>query len=148
MREAAAHWVLMNEHAFTLMEEEGFNFFMRCGIPQWEKISRTQLKNDCMVVYELEKTKLKTMLQSVNKISLTTDLSKSKSHKIEYMVITGHFIDLDWRLQKRVLNFVHLPPPRRGIEIADSIYKCLKEWALKIKYIQSLLTMYLPMIQQ
>ena len=69
----------------------------------------------------------------MNKISLTTDLWKSKNQKIEYMVITGHFIDLDWRLQKRVLNFVHLPPPRRGIEIADSIYKCLKEWGIENK---------------
>ena len=82
-----------------------------------------QLKNDCMVVYDMEKKKLIAMLKNVNKISLTTDLWKSKSQKIEYMVITGHFIDSSWKLQKRVLNFVHLPPPRHGIEIADSIYK-------------------------
>ena len=49
------------------------------------------------------------------------------------MVITGHFIDSSWKLQKRVLNFVYLPPPRRGIEIADSIYKCLKEWGIENK---------------
>ena len=49
------------------------------------------------------------------------------------MVITGHFIDSSWKLQKRVLNFVHLPPPRCGIEITDSIYKCLKEWDIENK---------------
>ncbi|XP_010242103.1 PREDICTED: zinc finger BED domain-containing protein RICESLEEPER 2-like [Nelumbo nucifera] len=44
------------------------------------------------------------------------------------MVITGHFVDANWRFQKRVLNFVHASPPRRGVDIVDAIYKCLKEW--------------------
>jgi len=37
------------------------------------------------------------------------------------MVITGHFVDNDWSLQKRVLNFIHVSPPRRGVNIADAI---------------------------
>ncbi|WOL08604.1 zinc finger BED domain-containing protein RICESLEEPER 2-like [Canna indica] len=49
------------------------------------------------------------------------------------MVLTGHFVDANWRLQKRVLNFVHIPPPHRGVEIADTIYKCLEEWGIEIK---------------
>ncbi|XP_039141281.1 zinc finger BED domain-containing protein RICESLEEPER 2-like [Dioscorea cayenensis subsp. rotundata] len=49
------------------------------------------------------------------------------------MVLTAHFIDHNWRLQKRVINFVRLPPPRRGVEIADGIFKCLKEWEIKNK---------------
>ncbi|GER37196.1 BED zinc finger [Striga asiatica] len=76
---------------------------------------------------------MKSMLKKVNKISLTTDLWKSKNQKIEYMVITRHWIDSNWRLQKRVLNFVHIPPPRRAVEIADAIYKCLKDWGIESK---------------
>ncbi|GKE11639.1 zinc finger BED domain-containing protein RICESLEEPER 2-like protein, partial [Tanacetum coccineum] len=49
------------------------------------------------------------------------------------MVITGHFVDANWKLQKRVLSFVDIPPPRRGIEIADSILKCLREWEIEEK---------------
>ena len=37
------------------------------------------------------------------------------------------------RLQKRVLSFVHVPPPRTGLDIADGIYKCLKEWEIEDK---------------
>ncbi|XP_010247968.1 PREDICTED: zinc finger BED domain-containing protein RICESLEEPER 2-like [Nelumbo nucifera] len=40
---------------------------------------------------------------------------------------------LIWRLQKRVLNFVHVPPPHCGVDIVDAIYKCLKECGLKNK---------------
>ena len=76
---------------------------------------------------------MKSLLKSVNKISVTTDMWRSTNQKIEYMVLTGHFIDSNWRLQKRVLSFVHLPPPHRGVEIADNIYKCLKEWGIENK---------------
>ena len=34
MREAAAHWILMHEHPFSIMEEEGFNIMQRCGTPE------------------------------------------------------------------------------------------------------------------
>ncbi|KAK9676112.1 hypothetical protein RND81_11G055100 [Saponaria officinalis] len=73
------------------------------------------------------------LLKGVDKISLTTDLWKSKPQKIEYMVLTGHFVDCEWKLQKRVLNFVHLPPPRKGRDIANCIFKCLKEWDIENK---------------
>ncbi|KAK8579201.1 hypothetical protein V6N12_069530 [Hibiscus sabdariffa] len=49
------------------------------------------------------------------------------------MVLTAHFVDLDWKLQKRVLNFVHLPLPRKEANIADCILKCLKEWEIEDK---------------
>lgn len=37
------------------------------------------------------------------------------------------------RLQNRVLSFVHVPPPRTGLIIADGIYKCLKNWEIEGK---------------
>ena len=49
------------------------------------------------------------------------------------MVITGHFIDAGWNLQKRVLSFVKVPAPRRGIDVADAIFKCLKAWGIENK---------------
>ena len=133
VREAAAHWVLMHEHPFTILEEEGFNLMMKRAVPEWKKISRATAKNDCMQVYELEKNKLRNKLKNVERVSITTDLWKSKNQKIEYMVITGHWIDSDWKLQKRVLSFVHIPPPHRGVEIASSIFKSAKEWGIEHK---------------
>ncbi|KAL2247261.1 UNVERIFIED_CONTAM: hypothetical protein Sindi_2578400 [Sesamum indicum] len=44
------------------------------------------------------------------------------------MVITGYWIDESWLLQKRVLNFVHIPPPRQSLEIANAIWRCLEDW--------------------
>ncbi|XWS75697.1 hypothetical protein CRYUN_Cryun01aG0113900 [Craigia yunnanensis] len=133
MKKAAAHWILMHELPFSIMEEEGFNMMLKCGMLEWETTSRNTIKKDCMQVYEAETKKLKVLLKIVNKISLTTDLWKSSNQTIEYMVLITHFIDCNWRLQKRVISLVHIPPPRRGVEIADCIFKCLKEWEIENK---------------
>ncbi|XP_061355000.1 zinc finger BED domain-containing protein RICESLEEPER 2-like [Gastrolobium bilobum] len=69
----------------------------------------------------------------VNKISITTDMWKSNHQIAEYMVITCHFIDSEWKLQKRVLSFVKVPPPRRGVDVADAILKCLQLWGIENK---------------
>ncbi|OMO51644.1 putative Zinc finger, BED-type [Corchorus olitorius] len=96
VREAAAHWILMHEHPFSIVEEEGFNMMQKHGMPEWEKVSHVTIKKDCVQVYEVEKKKLKALLRNVNKIFLTTDLWRSSNQKIEYMVLTAYFIDLNW----------------------------------------------------
>ncbi|KAL7147889.1 hypothetical protein ABFS83_06G139800 [Erythranthe nasuta] len=120
MKEAVAHWIMMHEHPFSI----------RLGMPEWRSFTRITAKNICMKVYDVEKQQLKIVLKNVNKISLTTDCWKSKNQKIEYIVITGHWIDQSWILQKRMLNFVHIPPPRRGLEIANAAWRFLEEWGI------------------
>ncbi|KAL0307496.1 UNVERIFIED_CONTAM: hypothetical protein Sangu_3027600 [Sesamum angustifolium] len=99
-------------------------------MPEWRGMTRNTAKTYCINVYESKKKKLKSLLKNVNKISLTR-LLEIKEQKIEYMVITGHWIDESWQLQKRVLNFVHIPPPRRGLEIANAIWRCLEDWGIE-----------------
>lgn len=133
LRESIAQWVMMHDFPFNVVEDEGFNLMMRTANPEWKKIARQTCKNDCMLVYEQEKKKLKKLLAKVSKISLTTDLWKSKTQQIEYMVVTGHWVDSDWKLQKRILSFVDIPPPHTGLEIASTLFNCAKEWRIENK---------------
>ncbi|XP_031280236.1 uncharacterized protein LOC116138691 [Pistacia vera] len=114
------------------MEEEGLNNMMKYEIPEWSLISHHTCQNDCIKVYESEKVKLK-MLKNVTKISLTMDLRNSGNQKMEYMVLTGNWINGNLRMNRRVLNFVHLPPPRTSVAIVDSISKCLIEQEIENK---------------
>lgn len=118
-REAVAHWILMHEQPFNAVEAYGFSFMFKVNLPQFEKISRTTTRNDVITVYDLEKNKLQLKLKNINKISLTTDIWKSKVQKISYMCVTGHFVDSQWQLQKQVLSFMPLPPPHTGIVILN-----------------------------
>ncbi|XP_020549781.1 zinc finger BED domain-containing protein RICESLEEPER 2-like [Sesamum indicum] len=108
MKESVAHWIMMHEHPFSIVEEEGFNLMQRREMPEWRGITRNTSKTYCINVYEAEKKQLKSFLKNVNKISLTTDCWKSKNQKIEYMVITGHWIDESWHSVYLTLFTFHL----------------------------------------
>ena len=97
VREKASHMILMHEYPFNMVEHEVFNVFMKTATPYYQKISRNTARNDCISTFELEKKKLKTMLGSVNRVSLTADFWKS-GQKIGYMCLTCHFVDFSWKL--------------------------------------------------
>nr|XP_027093797.1 zinc finger BED domain-containing protein RICESLEEPER 2-like [Coffea arabica] len=132
VRELASHMVLAHEYAFSMMDHVVFNKFMKAVSPFYKKITRQTVKEDCISTYQLEKRKLKSVLKSANRVSITTDLWKS-GQKIQYMVVTGHFVDSDWVLQKRVLNFCNVPPPHTGVIIADALSKCFIDWGIENK---------------
>jgi hypothetical protein len=132
IRELAAHMVLFHEYPFNMMEHELFNKFMRACTPHWKKISRASVRNECFNTYNSEKKRLKTLLSGVDKVNITTDLWTS-AQRISYMVVTCHFVDSDWFLQKRVLNFFNVPPPHSGVIIADALRKSFVEWGIEDK---------------
>ncbi|XP_074337649.1 zinc finger BED domain-containing protein RICESLEEPER 2-like [Apium graveolens] len=49
------------------------------------------------------------------------------------MALTAHFLDSNRKLQKRVLNFCHMPPPHSGLMISDTIFACLNDWGIENK---------------
>jgi hypothetical protein len=132
VRELASHMILYHEYPFMVVEHVLFNKFMRANTPYWQKISRTTAKSDCISTYEIEKNKLKNLLRNVNKVNITTDMWTS-GQRVSYMVVTCHFVDSWWHLQKRVLNFFNVPPPHSGVIIADALQKSFIEWGIENK---------------
>lgn len=132
VRELASHMVLVHEYPFSMMDHVVFNKFMKAASPFYKKITRQLVKEDCFTTYQLEKKKLKSVLKGASRVSITTDLWKS-GQKIQYMVVTGHFVDCDWVLQKRVLNFCNVPPPHTGVIISDALNKCFTDWGIENK---------------
>ena len=104
MREAIANWILSTEQPFATVEDVMFVKMMKTTTPLFEKLSRVTITSDCFKVYEHEKKRLKALTKAASKISLTTDCWKSSHQKIEYMVITAHFVDHNWRFNN-LLNF-------------------------------------------
>lgn len=63
-----------------------------------------------------------------NRVSLTTDTWTS-CQNLNYMCLTAHFIDADWNLKKKILNFC--PIYDHSGEIIDkSIELCLASWGI------------------
>ncbi|KAG7547631.1 Zinc finger BED-type [Arabidopsis suecica] len=57
-------------------------------------------------MYVQEKVALKSMFSVEKKrVSVTTNIWVSPTTSYNYMVVTGHWIDANWRMQKRILSF-------------------------------------------
>jgi len=74
----------------------------------------------------MEKNKLKTLLRAVNKVNITIN-KWTLGQKVSYMVVTCHFIDSDWVLQKPVLNFCNASPQHNELIIFYALKKCFTD---------------------
>ncbi|KAK8918232.1 hypothetical protein KSP39_PZI022073 [Platanthera zijinensis] len=81
-----------------------------------------------MNLFVAERKNLKQQLKS-ERLCLTTDTWTSVQ-RYSYMCLTGHWIDKDWRLQKRILNFVRILD-HTGEAIGNEIINCLSTWGVK-----------------
>lgn len=111
-RKALAEMIIIDELPFKFVEGEGFKRFMCVVQPMWLTIpSRITIANDCKSIFVREKAALKNALRG-QRICLTTDTWTSVQN-LKYLCLTAHFIDCDWKLNKKILNF-RLVPNQRG----------------------------------
>ncbi|GKA73278.1 zinc finger BED domain-containing protein RICESLEEPER 2-like protein [Tanacetum coccineum] len=50
--------------------------------------------------------------------------------RINYMCLTAHYIDNDWVLRKKVLNFCPISS-HRGVDIGKAVEMCLLKWGIE-----------------
>ncbi|XVF23093.1 hypothetical protein REPUB_Repub13aG0008300 [Reevesia pubescens] len=76
---------------------------------------------------------LKHMLKETpSRISLTSNLWTFITMD-GYICLTAHFIDANWKLQKRILSFSFMPPPHTGVALSEKVYGLLAEWEIESK---------------
>lgn len=63
-------------------------------------------------------------------VCLTTD-TWSSVQNINYMCLTAHWINDDWVLQKKILNFCPIEN-HRGETIGSLVYECIENWGLRL----------------
>lgn len=128
-RIAFAKMIITDELPFRFIEREGFRHFMSVTQPEFKFVSRNTVVKDCFSIYMQERKKLKDVLtNSSQRVCLTTDCWTSLQN-ISYMCLTAHFIDKDWKLHKRIINFCVLPS-HKGKDIGKMVEFCLINWGI------------------
>ncbi|KAK9101816.1 hypothetical protein Sjap_019070 [Stephania japonica] len=125
--------VIMHELPFTFVDYEYVKYSYTSLVLEIKCVSRNTVKADILKIYKREKRKLFNLLQSLpGRVCLTSDMWTSITSD-GYITLTAHYIDEDWVLQKRILNFCFMPPPHSGVAIAEKISALLGSWNLDKK---------------
>lgn len=67
------------------------------------------------------------------RVSITTDTWTSIQN-VNYMVVTAHFLDSDWKLHKRIINFCAITS-HKGEDIGMVLEMCRREWGINNVFI-------------
>ncbi|PWA69583.1 zinc finger BED domain-containing protein RICESLEEPER 2 [Artemisia annua] len=98
--------IVLAELPFKFVEHPAFIKYSNSLQPKYNLPSRHIISRDVSKFYIEEKKKLLKFLGNPNHtIHLTTYTWTSTCQKINYMVITAHFVDDGWVMYKRVINF-------------------------------------------
>ncbi|TYK12117.1 zinc finger BED domain-containing protein RICESLEEPER 3-like [Cucumis melo var. makuwa] len=133
-RDALVEMIIVDELPFKFVEDKGFKKFvdkLTCGNhTRFVVPSRFPVARDVLKLYVNEKNRLRGMfVKNKYRVSLTTDCWTS-GQNINYMVLTAHFIDSDWKLHKRILSFSPIEN-HKGDTIGKTIEKNLKDWGIE-----------------
>lgn len=104
-RKAIALFVILDEHAFRVVEGEGFKLLCKQLQPQLTIPSRRTMARDCFQLFVDEKARLKGYFKSdCNRVALTSDCWTSIQN-LSYMTLTAPFINNDWKHENGILSF-------------------------------------------
>ena len=126
--EGIIEFIVMEEVPFSIVESEGFRRMMCKVQPRLHVPSRRTIVRELFSMYDSMKDQLKKEIHN-HRVSLTTDTWTSVQN-LNYMVLTAHFVDDEWNMHKRILNFC-LISSHEGKEIGKMIEQCLVEWGIE-----------------
>jgi hypothetical protein len=129
-RSALSVFVVLDEQPFSAVEGEGFKFYSKVMQPQFTIPSRRTVDRDCFQLYLDEKQKLKAFFKSdCNRVALTTDCWTSIQN-LNYLTLTAHFVDNEWKYQKRIISFTVIPN-HKGETVGRKIEEVLRDWGIR-----------------
>ncbi|XP_010541714.1 PREDICTED: zinc finger BED domain-containing protein DAYSLEEPER-like isoform X2 [Tarenaya hassleriana] len=132
-RREIAKMIIMHDYPLHMVEHPGFISFVQSLQPRSEMVSFNTVQGDCVATYLAEKQNVMKYLEGVpGRFGLTLDFWTSKQ-TLSYVFITGHFIDSDWNLQKKLLNVVMEPYPDSDSALSLAVSSCLADWGLEGK---------------
>ncbi|XP_019179046.1 PREDICTED: zinc finger BED domain-containing protein RICESLEEPER 2-like [Ipomoea nil] len=133
IRRALAEMIILDELPFRIVEGQGFRKFVFVCCPRFKIPSTWTISRDIFKIFSDERLNLKKFFRtSTQRVSITTDTWTSVQ-RINYMCITAHFIDSEWKLQKKIISFVPIYS-HKGESIAKALESCLMDWGLKLVF--------------
>uniref|UniRef100_A0A803NHF2 hAT-like transposase RNase-H fold domain-containing protein n=1 Tax=Cannabis sativa TaxID=3483 RepID=A0A803NHF2_CANSA len=129
-RELIARMLINGEFHLRCVESKTFKHLCEFLDPTFRVPSCVIAARDCLNLYVKEKNKLKNVLvDSFRSVCLSIDTWTSKQRS-NYIRLTAHYVDSDWKTQKRILKFCQVP--NHKVEtIGKTVEMSLLEWNIE-----------------
>ena len=125
--------IIMHEYPFNISEHEYFVDFIKSLRPSFPIKSRVTVRKEILNMLLQEKEKLYPYFKSVPcRFSATMDMWTSNQNK-SYMCVTIHWIDDNWCIQKRIVNFVHVEGRHTGSKLSETFTELMVKWYIDKK---------------
>ncbi|KAI9078284.1 hypothetical protein K1719_039786 [Acacia pycnantha] len=102
--------IIMHDYPLHMVEHPRFVVFVQKLQPQFNMVKYFEGLSGCFCL---------------------TLVMWTSSQSVGYVFIIGHFVDSDWKLQKRNLNVVMEPYPDSDTALSHAIAVCLSDWSLE-----------------
>ncbi|CAL4924285.1 unnamed protein product [Urochloa decumbens] len=120
----------LGEWSFTTNTNSAYHPYRSLYTSKGFPTDNQMVWNDCIEAFEEQKLKLQEVLETADcKISLTADMNETMG----YMCVTCHFINADWKLQKKIIKFLVIEAPDNGVVIFNAILRSIQEWNIEQK---------------
>nr|KYP45684.1 Putative AC transposase [Cajanus cajan] len=117
------------EMPFRFVENVSFIKFLSVLQPRFSVPSCSTLTRHIFILFNEERENLKKFLSMhCGRVCLTTNTWTSIQN-LTYISLIAHFVDNNWKLQKKILNF-HQIMGHPGEIMAKNVEICLNEWVL------------------
>ncbi|CAM8948829.1 unnamed protein product [Rhodiola kirilowii] len=128
-----AYMIIMHNYPLSMTEHLGFSKFVKNLQPLFQPVPSRDIEVLCTEIYLKEKQKVYELMQRLHgRISIAVDMW-AYPETAGYLCLTAHYIDNDWKLGKKILNFVTLDSSYTDDVLSEIIIKCLIEWNLEGK---------------
>lgn len=125
-----AHIIMLLGCPLSMVEDVGFKIFVKNLKPSFDIMNNNAIELDCTTIYGQEKQKVFEIIHHLDdRVNLAVGMEVLPENS-DYMLPTANYIDFDWRLQKKTLNFIKLDLTHTSDILAEVIIKCLKDWAI------------------
>ncbi|KAF8079974.1 hypothetical protein N665_0986s0001 [Sinapis alba] len=128
-REATNEMLVLGQLPLAFVESVAWRHF--CNKANYTPHSRRSSTKYIVKLYVEKKEALKKWF-SCNKqrVSIKIDIWVSQTTGASYMVVSVHFIDEFWRLNKLIFGFKHITD-HKGQTIASVLLECLADWGIE-----------------
>jgi hypothetical protein len=112
--------IIMHEYSFIIVEHEYFVEFIKSLRPSFPIKCRIIVRKDIIDIYLEERDKLYAYFKNVScRFSATMNMWTSCQNK-SYMVVTLHWVDDDWKIQKRIMGFFYVEGNHTGQKLSET----------------------------